>query len=77
MAKPVSAGGFTLQFGSFDSAANANQLLTQINSSSPAKVVLINGVYKVRLKQTFATRSDATSFSHKLPLESFVVTVQP
>jgi len=77
VAKPASGGSFTLQFGSFDNAANASQLVSQIASSSPASVVLINGVYKVRLKQTFSTRSDATSFSRRLPVESFVVTVQP
>ena len=75
--KPVAGGAFTLQFGSFDSAANAEQLAAQLSPSSPAKVVVINGVYKVRLRRTFATREDANAFRRSLPYESFVVTDQP
>jgi hypothetical protein len=76
--KPASGGGaFTLQFGSFDSVANAEQLAAQLSSSSPAKVVEVNGVYKVRLRKTFATREEASVFRRTLPYESFVVTDQP
>jgi hypothetical protein len=75
--KPVVGGNYTLQFGSFDSATNANQLAAQLSSSSPASVVEVNGVYKVRLKKTFATRDEANAFGRTLPIESFVVTVQP
>ena len=74
---PSGEGTYTLQFGSFDNATNANQLSAQLSSSSPAKVVEIRGVYKVRLKKTFATREEAGAFRRSLPIESFVVTDQP
>ncbi|NTV01805.1 MAG: SPOR domain-containing protein [Chlorobiaceae bacterium] len=74
--KPVTGSTYTLQFGSFDSAANADQLAAQLAPSAQAKVVVINGVYKVRLKRTFATREEAGAFRHSLPIESFVVTDQ-
>ncbi|NTU59156.1 MAG: hypothetical protein HGB00_09645 [Chlorobiaceae bacterium] len=77
-AKPVPTSGFTLQFGSFDSVSNANQLASQLSAeNAPASVQKINGIYKVRLKNIFATRAEAVAFSRTLPIESFVVTLQP
>lgn len=76
-AKPAPTSGFTLQFGSFDSAANANHLASQLSSSAPASVQKIKGIYKVRLKNIFATREEAVAFARTLPIESFVVTIQP
>ncbi|NTU91437.1 MAG: SPOR domain-containing protein [Chlorobiaceae bacterium] len=76
-ARPVSGGAYTLQFGSFDSVTNADQLASQVSSSAQASVQQIGDVYKVRLKRTFATREEATAFARSLPIESFVVTVQP
>ncbi len=75
--KPAAGGGFTLQFGSFDSTSNAEQLVAQLAPGSPAKIVSVNGVYKVRLKRSFATREEAGAFRRSLPIESFVVTDQP
>jgi cell division protein FtsN len=74
---PVAAGSYTLQFGSFDSVSNADQLAAQLAQSSPATVVEVNGVYKVRLKRSFASREEASKFGHTLPIESFVVNVKP
>lgn len=76
-AVPATTGNFTLQFGSFDSLANADQLCSQISQSTPASVQKINNIYKVRLKRTFATRQEATAFARTLPVESFVVPLQP
>jgi cell division protein FtsN len=76
-AKTAASSGFTLQFGSFDSVANANQLASQLSASAPATVQQINGIYKVRLKNIFATREEAAAFARTLPIESFVVTIQP
>jgi cell division protein FtsN len=70
-------GNFTLQFGSFDNAANATQLCNQISQTAPASVQNINSIYKVRLKRTFTTRQEATAFARTLPVESFVVPLQP
>jgi cell division septation protein DedD len=75
--KPAFSGGFTLQFGSFDSVNNANQLASQLSTSAPATVQQINGIYKVRLKNLFATREEAVAFARTLPIESFVITIQP
>ncbi|NTU67448.1 MAG: SPOR domain-containing protein [Chlorobiaceae bacterium] len=75
--KPLAGSAFTLQFGSFDNAANAGQLASQLSSSSPAKVVEVNGIYKVRLRKAFASREEASAFRRSLPYESFVVTDQP
>lgn len=71
------AGSYTLQFGSFDSVTNAEQLKAQISASSPAQVRQINGIYKVRLARSFATRQEAMAFARTLPVESFVVSLQP
>ncbi|NTW51076.1 MAG: SPOR domain-containing protein [Chlorobiaceae bacterium] len=76
-AKAALTSGFTLQFGSFDSVANANHLAAQLSASAPASVQKINGIYKVRLKNIFATREEAVAFGRTLPIESFVVTIQP
>ncbi|NTU54520.1 MAG: SPOR domain-containing protein [Chlorobiaceae bacterium] len=76
-ALPAVAGSYTLQFGSFDSITNAEQLSAQISQTTPASVQKINGIYKVRLKRTFVTRQEATSFGRSLPVESFVVSLQP
>ncbi|HWR02033.1 MAG TPA: SPOR domain-containing protein [Chlorobaculum sp.] len=76
-AKPALTSGFTLQFGSFDSVANANHLASQLSANAPASVQKINGIYKVRLKNIFATRAEAAAFARTLPIESFVVTIQP
>jgi pyruvate/2-oxoglutarate dehydrogenase complex dihydrolipoamide acyltransferase (E2) component len=76
-AKPAASGGFTLQFGSFDNVSNANQLASQLSASAPATVQQINGIYKVRLKNIFATREEAAAFARTLPIESFVITIQP
>jgi cell division protein FtsN len=73
----TSAGSFTLQFGSFDSITNADQLSAQISQTAPASVQKINGIYKVRLKRTFATRQEAAAFARTLPVESFVVPQRP
>ncbi len=75
--KAAAGGSYTLQFGSFDNVTNADQLAAQLSASSPARVLEINGVYKVRLKKVFATREEASSFSRTLPIESFVVTALP
>jgi cell division protein FtsN len=77
-AKPAATTGFTLQFGSFDSVNNANQLTAQLSAANaPATVQQINGIYKVRLKNIFASREEAVAYSRTLPIESFVVTIQP
>jgi len=69
--------GFTLQFGSFDSITNADQLSAQLSATAPASVQQINGIYKVRLKRSFATRQEAAAYARSLPIESFVVPLQP
>jgi cell division protein FtsN len=71
------SGAFTLQFGSFDSITNADQMAAQLSSSAPARVQQINGVYKVRLKRSFASQQEATSFARSLPIESIVVPQKP
>jgi cell division protein FtsN len=71
------SGSFTLQFGSFDSITNAEQLVAQLQYTAPAQVQQINGVYKVRLKRTFATQQEATAFARTLPIESIVVPPLP
>jgi hypothetical protein len=76
-AKAATGASYTLQFGSFDSITNAEQLVAQLSASSPARVLEINGVYKVRLKKVFATRDEASAFGKSLPIESFVVTALP
>ncbi|NTV67646.1 MAG: SPOR domain-containing protein [Chlorobaculum sp.] len=77
--KPLApaSGAFTLQFGSFDSITNADQMAAQLSSSAPARVQQINGVYKVRLKRSFASQQEATSFARSLPIESIVVPQKP
>lgn len=70
-------GNFTLQFGSFDSAANAEQLAAQLPQGSPAGVMKVGEVYKVRLKRSFETKEEAAAFARNLPIESFVVTLRP
>jgi len=70
-------GGYTLQFGSFDSITNADQLSAQLSPTAPASVLQINGIYKVRLKRSFATRQEASAYARSLPIESFVVPLQP
>ncbi len=76
--KPAAAGGnYTLQFGSFDSVTNADQLAAQLPPNAPAAVVEIGSIYKVRLKKGFATREEAVAFGKTLPIESFVVPVRP
>jgi cell division protein FtsN len=75
--KAAAGGSYTLQFGSFDSVTNADHLAAQLTTSSPARVLVINGIYKVRLKKVFATREEASAFGKNLPIESFVVTALP
>jgi cell division protein FtsN len=77
VAGTVTGGGFTLQFGSFDSITNADQLSAQLSPTAPASVLQINGIYKVRLKRSFATRQEAAAYARSLPIESFVVPLQP
>jgi cell division protein FtsN len=71
------AGNFTLQFGSFDSATNAEQLAAQLPQDSPAGVVKVGQVFKVRLKRSFETREEAAAFARNLPIESFIITLRP
>lgn len=71
------AGNFTLQFGSFDSATNAEQLAAQLPQGSPAGVVKVGEVFKVRLKRSFETKEEATAFARNLPIESFIITLRP
>lgn len=71
------SGSYTLQFGSFDSITNADHMVAQLYRRSPAKVQQINGVYKVRLKRTFATEQEAEAFGRTFPIESIVVPQQP
>ncbi|WP_164927040.1 SPOR domain-containing protein [Chlorobaculum tepidum] len=73
----ASGGGFTLQFGSFDSITNAEQMVAQLQYTAPARVQQINGVYKVRLRRTFTTQQEAAAFARTLPIESIVVPPQP
>lgn len=77
MSGATATGGFTLQFGSFDSVTNADQMAAQLSSRAPAKVQQINGVYKVRLMRTFATQQEAEAFARTLPIESIVVSPRP
>ena len=70
-------GSFTLQFGSFDSITNADQMAAQLSSRAPARVQQIKGVYKVRLMRTFATQQEAEAFARTLPIESIVVPQLP
>lgn len=80
MAQPAGAaetnGLFTLQFGSFDSITNADQLVAQLAPSAAASVQVINGVYKVRLMHLFNSRKEAAAFGMTLPVESIVVPAQ-
>ncbi|WP_246046645.1 SPOR domain-containing protein [Chlorobaculum thiosulfatiphilum] len=73
----TATGGFTLQFGSFDSVTNADQMAAQLKSRAPARVRQINGVYKVRLQRTFATEQEAEAFARTFPIESIVVPQLP
>jgi len=73
----TATGSYTLQFGSFDSITNADHMVAQLDTRSPAKVQQINGVYKVRLKRTFATEQEAEAFGRTFPIESIVVPQQP
>jgi cell division protein FtsN len=77
VAATAPGGGYTLQFGSFDSITNADQLSAQLSPTAPASVQQINGIYKVRLKRSFATRQEAAAYARSLPIESFVVSLQP
>jgi len=76
-APAASDGPFTLQFGSFDSITNADQLVAQLASRAPASVRLINGIYKVRMNRTFNSRQEAAAFGRTMPIESIVVPAQP
>lgn len=77
MSSATATGGFTLQFGSFDSVTNADQMAAQLSSRAPARVRQINGVYKVRLQRSFATQQEAEAFARTLPIESIVVPQLP
>ncbi|WP_236848247.1 SPOR domain-containing protein [Chlorobaculum limnaeum] len=77
MSGATATGGFTLQFGSFDSVTNADQMAAQLNSRAPARVRQINGVYKVRLQRSFTTQQEAEAFARTLPIESIVVPQLP
>lgn len=74
---PQPGVGYTLQLGSFDSVTNAELLANQISQTSAAKVILVKDVYKVRLVKQFPSRQDAVAFAKTLPVESYVVPVQP
>jgi len=75
---PVASDGpFTLQFGSFDSITNADQLVAQLAPKAPSSVRLINGIYKVRMNRTFNSRQEAAAFGRTMPIESIVVPAQP
>jgi len=76
-APAASDGPFTLQFGSFDSITNADQLVAQLASTAPASVQLVNGIYKVRMNRTFNSRQEAAAFGRLLPIESIVVPARP
>lgn len=65
--------GFTLQFGSFGNAQNAESLSKKVSYYSGTEVVFRNGIYRVRLKKTWPTREDAADAGRQLPFDAIVV----
>ena len=65
---------FILQFGSFSSMKNAQELAGRLTTRSiPVSIYQYKGQYKVRSKKVFSTRSQATAWSKKLPFDSYIV----
>ena len=65
---------FILQFGSFSSLKNAQELAGRLAAkSTPVRIYQSKGQYKVRSKKVFSTRNQAEAWSKKLPFDSYVV----
>ncbi len=67
------AGGFTLQFGSFSARENAEILLKKLSPTAPAEIILDNGMYKVRLKESYGSKQEAAAATRSVPVEGIVV----
>ncbi len=64
---------FTVRFGSFKSRENAEALAKQISSHAPAETVLQGELYRVQLKNNFASKQEAEAAAKKLPFAGFVI----
>jgi cell division septation protein DedD len=71
--KTKNNGAFTLQFGSFGSAKNAETLAKKISFYEKAEIIQQSAVYKVRLSNTFTTSEEAADEARKLPFDAIVV----
>jgi cell division protein FtsN len=69
-------GAFTLQFGSFGSAKNAETLAKKISFYEKAEIVQQGTVYKVRLSNSFTSSEEAADGARKLPFQAIVVPVR-
>ncbi len=64
---------FTVRFGSFKSRENAEALAKQISSYAPAETFQQGELYRVQLKNNFASKQEAEVAAKKLPFAGFVI----
>jgi septal ring-binding cell division protein DamX len=67
---------YTLQFGCFSNRANAKILAKKIAGYAPIEIVVHGQMYKVLLKQTYASNHEAAIAAKKVPVHAIVVPVK-
>lgn len=66
---------FTLRFGSFKNRENAETLARKISEYTPVETILQEELYRVQLKNHYASKEDAETVAKKLPFTGFVIPV--
>ena len=65
--------GFTVRFGSFKSRENAETLAKKISLYAPADIIKQEELYRVQLKNNYASKQEAEAATKKLPFAGFVI----
>ena len=69
----VRKGSFSLQFGSFANKESADALASKISVYEPAQTIQQGELYKVLLKENYASREEAGDMVKKLPFTAIIV----
>jgi|APCry1669188910_1035180.scaffolds.fasta_scaffold40596_1 septal ring-binding cell division protein DamX len=64
---------FTVRFGSFKNRDNAKALAKKISLYAPAETIKQGELYRVQLKNNYASKQEAEAAAKKLPFAGFVI----
>jgi len=70
---PIQGPSFMLQFGSFGSPDNARKLADRVAAHLPVTIFRDGNLHKVRSKNSFTTREEASRKASQLPFKTIIL----